>query len=369
MLIVESVSIGHYERLPQCADLLRRPWKFIAEIPYVPLIIPNSVHVDDASTTKKDFDFVFAGRIRLWAIARACAVRPWLFRQLVGRSRTVLIEIPENTTHGPPVADRRLYDSMQHSRFCLVTFSNSYSTAFFYNAIQADCLPVVISDWFVFSFWWAIPYEKFVIRIPEEIFLSNPNQALDYILQRYTDKDVEGMLREMAKWKRFLDYRVSDTGEILPLNLMLIEIKEASNELKSLVVKEKKNDKFKRNESGKILTCFDPIFCATRSDTNTTHTFRDFRTSNVLPYLCQHSPRLLGRYKIVYNQKCVKLLWPLRPGNVLKKDMNKRHGGAITRSEVDFIKVFHNLSGAALSMKWDVYPDIPREGSNIYVVG
>lgn len=34
---VTSVHIGHYERYPQCPDLLRKSWKYVVEIPYLPI--------------------------------------------------------------------------------------------------------------------------------------------------------------------------------------------------------------------------------------------------------------------------------------------------------------------------------------------
>jgi hypothetical protein len=40
----------------------------------------------------------------------------------------------------------------------------SYSTAFFYDSLHAGCIPIVISDWFVFAFPSVIDYKEFVIR-------------------------------------------------------------------------------------------------------------------------------------------------------------------------------------------------------------
>ena len=33
---VTSMRIGHYERYPQCPDLLRRSWLYVVEMPYIP---------------------------------------------------------------------------------------------------------------------------------------------------------------------------------------------------------------------------------------------------------------------------------------------------------------------------------------------
>jgi hypothetical protein len=355
----ERVFIGHHERLPQCADLLRKPWRYIAEIPYIPLLLSpplSAPHTPmEAISIKKDLDFLFVGRVHLWAIQRACAVRPWLIRELAHRPRTVLIDIAEELTYGPPLVDTRVQRSIHRSRFCLIARADSYSSGAFYNAIQSGCLPVVISDWFVFSFWWAIPYEKFVIRISEDLFLSNPNEVLDRLLVQYNDDKVMEMQQEMNKWKSALRYD-GNVGEITPLNLMMVEMREASLEL-DLIELEKSDKKKKKTDNNKVLTCFDPILCASRNNGINTITLSGPKINNKFPYLCQHAPRLLGRYKIVYFQKCVKLLWPLRPGNVLKKD--KRRGGILAEEEA-FLRVFHNISGAASSSaSWRVYPPIP----------
>ena len=389
--------LGHHERLPQCADLLRKPWKYIVEIPFIPLIIENHKHVNDtaqpATATgpqhKKDIEFLFLGRVHLWAISRACAIRPWLIHELANRPRTLLIDLPEEVVYAPPLTDPFVQTSMQQSQFCLITRGDSYATATFYNAIQAGCLPVVISDWFVFSFWWVIPYEKFVVRIAEELFVSNPNAVLDALLRQYDDVTIANMQEEMHKWQAWLLYESvsgsdSDSDlDITPLNLLLVEIKAASVEL--LQVDKQKQEKKKLNDKNLQLACFDPIFCASRHKKGAqVFTISDSKIKNTFPYLCQHAPRLLGRYKIVYFQKCVKLLWPLRPGNVLKKD--RKHG--ITPEEERFVRVFHNLSAlpssststplssaassavssAVSSLPWRVYPSIPEEASNLYHV-
>lgn len=358
----ERTFIGHHERLPQCADLLRKPWRFIAEIPYLPLITPPP-QPQSREQVSRDIDFVFVGRVHLWSISRACAVRPWLVRELAGRHSTELIDISEDLAHGAPVADEQ---AQWRGRFCLIARADSYSTAAFYNAIQAGCVPVVISDWFVFSFWWAIPYDAFVIRIPEDLFVTNPNEVLDEVLRQHDETRVRAMQREMRRWRSMLRFEGGGGGA---LELMMAEMKAASLELAAAAsppsdVAGKKQSK-KRKDSHKggnvvaadnvVLTCFDPILCASRR--GPAPLVVSGRTvKNVFPYLCQHAARLLGRYKIVYFQKCVKLLWPLRPGNILKQDRQR----GISAEEELFVRVFHNISGAASAAQpWLVYPPLP----------
>jgi len=358
MWFVEHTFLGHYERLPQCADLLRKPWRYIAEIPYVP-VVPPTHSLQAIPLNEKDLDFVFIGRVHLWSVQRACAVRPWLVRELSSRPRTALIDLAEDLTYGPPLQDEFAHNAMRRSRFCLVARADSYSTASFYNAIQAGCIPVVVSDWFVFSFWWDIPYDSFVVRISEEVFLSNPNEVLDRLLAQFSDEKVAAMQQEMLKWSPSLRYdgmKSGTPGRVTPLNLLMVEVKAAALELLRVVQE-------KTNEASNMLVCFDPVLCASRQGGKPI-SLAGPKIKSIFPYLCQNAGRLLGRYKIVYFQKCVKLLWPLRPGNILKQDRKR----GISAEEEQFVRVFHNISGAAASSPpWRVYPPLPDiSGSNIY---
>jgi hypothetical protein len=79
----------------------------------------------------------------------------------------------------------KIFNYIEQSIFCLVSTSTSYSSAFFYHAIAGDCIPIVINDWFVFSFPWIISYETFVIRVLEADFIKAPNEVLNEIKGRY----------------------------------------------------------------------------------------------------------------------------------------------------------------------------------------
>ena len=94
------------------------------------------------------------------------------------------------------------------SIFCLIVKGDSYSTSFFYHAIQLGCIPIVISDWFVFSFPWIIPYHKFVLRVSENDFVKNPHYILDYIKSTIglNDKLINAMRSNMIKYKALLSY-------------------------------------------------------------------------------------------------------------------------------------------------------------------
>ena len=166
--------IGHYERQPQCPDVLRKPWRTIVEIPYLTLTeksnISNGTHgslsvtsssssssslssSSSSSTTSssspfsspfqaRSIKFFFSGRLLLWMPERICSVRHVLATQLPTRLDTVIINITESQSFGPTIEKTLTY--LYKSEFCLVTRADSYSSAFFYDALHAGCIPVVI---------------------------------------------------------------------------------------------------------------------------------------------------------------------------------------------------------------------------------
>lgn len=190
---VTSLHIGHYERYPQCPDLLRKSWKFVTELPYLPLqsmLQPDTASPLTASLGLRDLHsaremhmllnngtrpirLLFAGRLQLWGPERVCSVRNAI-AELSAMKDVVVVNITAEEAAGPP--DTRVAALMRAARFCIVSKADSYSTSFFYSALHAGCIPIVVSDWFVFSFPWAIPYSNFVIRILESDFLKNPDR-------------------------------------------------------------------------------------------------------------------------------------------------------------------------------------------------
>lgn len=75
--------IGHYERHPQCPDVLRKWWKHVVEIPYNPIqsIITeeNVVIPTQAVGIDRSILFFFSGRLLLWGPERICSVRCAVF--------------------------------------------------------------------------------------------------------------------------------------------------------------------------------------------------------------------------------------------------------------------------------------------------
>lgn len=172
-----NLNLGHYERQPQCPDVLRKQWRSIVEIPFLSLFeMPspllslsltkdmthtlqtenlNSSNIgsqNDSTESQSEqlnrmegirpISFFFSGRLLLWLPERVCSVRHVIASDLLARTDTVIMNVTEKQSYGPISTDALEYQLK--SIFCLVARSDSYSTAFFYDALQAGCIPVVI---------------------------------------------------------------------------------------------------------------------------------------------------------------------------------------------------------------------------------
>ena len=156
-----------------------------------------------SDTANRPYTFSFSGRMLLWLPERVCSVRHTIAAALSHRTDTHMTNITETQSYGGMKS--AALDGMRKSIFCLIAKSDSYSTASFYEALRAECIPVVISDWYVAAFPWFIPYQKFVIRIEENDFLKDPNTVLDAVKARYVDQAAT-MRKEMRYWRNYLSY-------------------------------------------------------------------------------------------------------------------------------------------------------------------
>ena len=201
-LVVNSY-MGHYERHPQCPDVLRKWWRHVTEIPYLPT--QTLVNVQEKTLTipqirERDFEknvmFFFSGRLLLWGPERVCSVR-CAVATIASRSDSVIINVTDQQASGP--VSNGLLNRLQESVFCLIAKADSYSTAAFYDAIQAGCLPIVISNWFIFSFPTFINYAEFTIRLEENDFMRDPHGCLDAVLEMYGKDKRKEMVSAMRR--------------------------------------------------------------------------------------------------------------------------------------------------------------------------
>ena len=457
-LFVTTISLGHYERWPQCPDLLRKSWKYVMELPYIPLHHSHTIldSLDDKDRIRKN-NFLFTGRLLLWGPERVCSIRNSL-SSLAGMNGMIIVNVTENESNKAP--NPHVFRLMQSSIFCIIAKADSYSTASFYSALHAGCIPIVISDWFVFSYPWTIPYADFVIRVLEEDFLKNPKQVIDYIEMNYivTNK-YKTMQTMIQKWIPLLSFEFlpisgmkykhsrelifhslsSDSGSgsgsgvdsglgskvgsgsrsgsnnhrgsignindeslvgyltsstttattatttatttsksmektyaILPFELMLLELRYAQ-----------------RPESmHKAIPCAGPFKCTWNGATlnEIALNFKHQQNNKLIEnrsHLCKHVSRLIGHYKIVYFMQCVRILWPLTPGKLIKADLPAHspirretiiRGDEGTRDEtvykqqldsqdLAFVLNFHALTNLSKTgqFQWTTYPKFGNE--------
>ena len=90
----------------------------------------------------RQITFFFSGRLLLWLPERVCSIRHVIGSELLARTDTVIMNITENQSYGP--IKSALLDNQLNSLFCLVARSDSYSSASFYDALQAGCIPIVL---------------------------------------------------------------------------------------------------------------------------------------------------------------------------------------------------------------------------------
>jgi len=180
---VTSMYLGHYERFPQCPDLLRKHWPGVLEMPYVP---PSYFQRDAATATaaaKRDLPFLFVGRLWLFGPERVCSVRNAIAELAAGPlAASVVVVNATAPAHahahaGPTLLSPAVLKMYSRAVFCLVAKGDSYSSAALFVALDTGCIPVVISDWLVPAYNWALPWGEVAVRIAEQDFLASPEKV------------------------------------------------------------------------------------------------------------------------------------------------------------------------------------------------
>jgi hypothetical protein len=323
-----------------------------------------------------------------------------MYRTQAGRELGLEVVNITSTDTGRGV-QQAIVDAFTTSKFCLVAKGDSYSSGTFYSAIYAGCIPVVISDWFSFAFPWIVPYEEFVIRLSETQFLMDPLACLQYIVNTFSS-DLGEMKRRttaMAKWATLFRFgavslsssvgkagadllrksqrlvvsedegkwphRQPDdwkTNTIFPFELMLFElaVRGGAADSSAAAAPQKEVKQFGltlKIRPDKIFSCETPFHCAS----NTTGFVGEIAPAlklhavqNQRSYLCTHTHRLIGMYKMVYFQGCVRILWPLAPGKLKPNDIKM-----LTGQEKTFIEHFHNVTARPTGWSLQPYPPLP----------
>jgi hypothetical protein len=259
----EGISIGHYERWPQCPDLLRKSWKYVVEVPYVPVNMHHGSHSIAYLGTEQvtASTFHFSGNFDLYGCELVCSVRNAIIDLAHSRADITVVNVTLSDANSP--IDYSTLRLMRKSTFCLIAKQDSYSTSSFYHAIAMGCIPIVISDWFVFSYPWIVDYEHFVIRLSERDFTADPSLCLDHILttvgkhqldrMRAIMRQAVGLLSyekvpyrseeymSLMSHDKYFDHQQQQslqaihppgTDSIVPLDLLLLELRYAQEEYK-----------------------------------------------------------------------------------------------------------------------------------------
>jgi len=456
---VTSMFLGHYERWPQCPDLLRKGWLGIVEIPYVALGEPPGPHAGsqeahklgdanrllesadenpyfaDYMTRKRQTDVLFMGRLnQLYGPELVCSVRWSILDAARSKPDPGLRVINITQSDVSQGVQKRLVDEFSSSKFCIVAKGDSYSSSSLYSAIYAGCIPVVISDWFTYAFPWIIPYQKFVIRFSETNWLMDPLACIEF-LKSLSGENIASRLAIMFRYKDLLQFQprtmhreatiqlrklwmreqklslttrsteaaagattitsdptttaniIATTGStdwkyhtVLPLELMLVELAALARNLEveqqaasqketrnqpaaasfsnsNVIQKQKQFGLVVTHEHDKIFSCETPFHCASNAT--------DFSGTVAPPvqlpalqnrrsYLCTHAHRLVGMYKMVYWQRCVRILWPLQPGKFKPNDAK-----LLPPRDKAFVEHFHNSTSNPRPTGWQLFPYPP----------
>ena len=403
---VQSLYLGHYERWPQCPDLLRKGWRGVVELPYVALgeKLGGAVAAAEAAPIPhprhRPTLFFFSGRInQLYGPELVCSVRTTLAALSRTRNDLRIVNITNNDlSRGVQQPHVDLFAS---SVFCLITKADSYSSGTFYTAIQSGCIPVVISDWFVFAFPWVIPYASFVTRFSEAHWLMDPNACLDH-LSKMPESSREARRAAMRRYSALLKFEPLPASSVsarrlqalwiseqrlqtrspdstpptegvivLPLQLFLFELHVLSQNLPLPLAKpaEVKSPPAAlaattpppspfgaAPHQTRVFSCDTPFHCASNvtdfSGTIAPPTFMAV-IQNTRSYFCTHAHRLIGLYKMVYFQGCVRILWPLRPGFLKPQDIKN-----LSPQDKTFVEHFHNVSSRPPGYLLFPYPSL-----------
>jgi hypothetical protein len=356
---VTSVLLGHYERFPQCPDLLRKHWPGVLEIPSVPLSLFSDSSEQESDLRHLNVEFLFVGRLWLFGPERVCSVRNAvanLVRSPIADS--VLVVNTTSIDQMKMLPYKKLDELYSHSSFCLVTKADSYSTAALYNAVQSGCIPIIISDWLAPAFNWAIPWSRFAIRISEQDFLASPSAALIAVRKDYGEKLPE-LRQEMKKWAPLLSYATMSKAKTSSLHENLVHytlstpVDKTHNSDKVVVpalelflfetlyhpgLGDTPQSSTDPKETG--LSCETPYHCPLPDMLLPVMQLNTAQNGIVdeRSFLCQNVHRLVGQYKMVYNQKCVRILWPLRPGHFKPFDQQR-----LSDEEKEFVTKFHQI--------------------------
>jgi len=354
----QSIVLATYERIGQCPDLLRKGFRHTVEMPYVPLVPSGSRDMSMVDMPRRNGAIYFSGRLKLWGPERVCSPRAMIPELL---SSSLDIEVVNVTTSKADIAvNWQRTKDLRIAEFCLVTKADSYTSAFFFNALQAGCIPIVVSDWWVGAFPHTVRYADFVIRLKEDDFLANPSSALQDVLSTIGTDQRKVMRHNMKQWADAMSYGAAPVptavGAGAVFRLLLAEA--------SAVV----SDSGGWPSYSRCGPKADPLACPASLYVPPLRVGRDKEWRDTRNHLCKHSQRLIGKYKLVLFMQCVRIFWPIKAGNLRQgTDVGASDGHGLLEPEQSWLWNFHNLTRATdigWRNGWDTYPPLSLTARN-----
>jgi hypothetical protein len=113
------------------------------------------------------------------------------------------------------------YHQLLHrSTFCLHIRGDTTSSSRFFSAIQAGCIPVIISDWMILPYERIIYYDSFTIRVEESVLLNDPFAVIRYLRSISMDT-IRNMQQALVHAKEVLSY--DSSHELNAVSLLFVD--------------------------------------------------------------------------------------------------------------------------------------------------
>lgn len=125
-----------------------------------------------------------------------------------------------------PLSSEQFRRGLQDSIFCASVRGDTASSSRLFAIIEAQCIPVIISDWLPLPFERIIDYSKFSVRFPESI-VYNVRQLITQ-LRSFSPHRIEALQQALRTARSLLIYpqmhQVAEFHLLNPVSLTLVEM-------------------------------------------------------------------------------------------------------------------------------------------------
>lgn len=183
--------------------------------------------ISELSSMREDVDIIDTSNIRKENEYK-CQTSPDQLRD-AGDTWTRCVSNGYNPWQFDPTINRdtKLYAAtfMADYDFCFVPRGDTPGSSRLFDAIASGCIPVVVSDDIALPFDAAAPkcasdrvqYDRFIVRIPEDEFIADPNQAVSDHVFGANPPDVVAEKRGiMSMYSEYISYK-SDRSKVVSM--------------------------------------------------------------------------------------------------------------------------------------------------------